>query len=130
MPTKSTPIFNFFCGRAVPGNNGAGTPEIYPAPPGVTRCGGAAVSERFPSRNFPVKPRIFAQTFLRSDNYEGRKSGEFAAVCRNFLCKSKSYEIPARSLWKTPVEKSVENVENSLFSTGIPPLSRRASPCG
>ena len=33
-------------------------------------------------------------------------------------------------LWKTPVEKPVENVENSQLSTGILPFSNDAAGCG
>jgi len=33
-------------------------------------------------------------------------------------------------LWKTPVEKPVENVENYELSTGIPALSKNGGTCG
>ena len=44
-------------------------------------------------------------------------------------CRNNSNTFPA-PLWKTPVEKSVENVEKSEFSTGIPFLWDTALPCG
>ena len=38
--------------------------------------------------------------------------------------------VSSTTLWKTPVEKSVENVENSELSTGISLLSFSAPSCG
>jgi len=47
-----------------------------------------------------------------------------------FLCEPKVNIHSCLRLWKTPVEKTVENVENSDLSTVIPGLFRCASPCG
>jgi hypothetical protein len=46
------------------------------------------------------------------------------------LCKSVLYIHNHPGLWKSPVEKPVESVENFEFSTGIPIVSDRAPACG
>ena len=77
-----------------------------------------------------VKTRIFAQIRPCGKNYDGRKSGKAVEGCRFVLCKSGLHIHTLPKLWKTPVEKPVENVENFEFSTGIPFVSPGAPACG
>ena len=49
---------------------------------------------------------------------------------RIILCKSPVLFTPPVELWKTIVEKSVENVENCEFSTVILPQSDPPESCG
>jgi len=59
-----------------------------------------------------------------------RKSGKSAEGCPFVLCEPKMNIHNPHPLWKTPVEKPVENVENSELSTGILPLSGFSPACG
>ena len=68
----------------------------------------------------PVKSRIFAQRESCGKNHDGRKSGKSGESRHIVLCELKMNIHNPHSLWKTPVDKPVENVENSEFSTGIP----------
>ena len=63
-------------------------------------------------------------------NNKPRKSGlpTFPGPC--FLCKSAVYIHRNQALWISPVEKSVESVENSTLSTGISALWDFLPSCG
>ena len=58
------------------------------------------------------------------------KSAESSALCSLILCEPKMNIHRAAVLWKTPVEKPVENVENSELSTGILMVSETVAGCG
>ena len=77
-----------------------------------------------------VKSRIFAQSGPCGKKHGGRKSGKKGIWGRRDLCKSVLHIHKLLLLWKTPVEKAVENVENSQFSTGIWLPRLRTAPCG
>ena len=78
----------------------------------------------------PCQDLIFAQRNPCGKNYDPRKSGKSVEGRRFFLCKSKLHIHNRPPLWKTPVEKPVENVENSELSTGISLLSKIRPSCG
>jgi len=63
--------------------------------------------------------RIFAQKFPHSKKHHLRKSAESFLWPQHILCEPKMNIHSMGSLWKSPVEKSVENVENYELSTGI-----------
>ncbi len=77
-----------------------------------------------------VKGVIFAQKLTHGKNHNPRKSGKLPEPCRFFLCEPKLNIHNSLCLWKTLVEKLVENVENSEFSTGILSLWISTAPCG
>ena len=77
-----------------------------------------------------VKSRIFAQRSCCSKKHGRRKSGENRKTGRKNLCKAAVHIHRGCGLWKTPVEKAVENVENYEFSTGIWLFQRRPGGCG
>ena len=77
-----------------------------------------------------VKSRIFAQRSCCSKKHGRRKSGENRKTGRKNLCKAAVHTHRGCGLWKTPVEKAVENVENYEFSTGIWLFQRRPGGCG
>jgi len=62
---------------------------------------------------------IFAQKLSCSKKHHFRKSAEFFRFPDFILCEPNMNIHSDPSLWKTPVEKPVENVENSELSTGI-----------
>jgi hypothetical protein len=74
--------------------------------------------------------RIFAQNFRHGKIHHLQKSGVFPESRRFFLCEPKMNIHTLTPLWKTPVEKPVENVENSRLSTGISLLYRSFTACG
>lgn len=77
-----------------------------------------------------VKPWFFAQRMPCGKNHGMRKSGKFVKGCRNGLCKSRMHIHSPVKLWKTLVEKLVENVENWQLSTAISMLSPWRRNCG
>ena len=91
----------------------------------------ASVSSALPAgAPRPVKGGIFAQFFRCGKNHNLRKSRKKREGCRIFLCEPKVDIHNPHPLWKTLVEKLVENVENYGFSTGIPLLSKTRPSCG
>ena len=80
--------------------------------------------------NTSVKSWIFAQSGPYGKKHGGRKSGKKGIWGRRDLCKSVLHIHKPHLLWKTPVEKAVENVENSQFSTGIWLPGLHTAPCG
>jgi hypothetical protein len=74
--------------------------------------------------------QIFAQKICHSKKHHLPKSGEIRDTPLLILCEPKLniHRIPR--LWKTLVEKSVENVENYELSTDIPLLSKSGESCG
>ena len=114
MQIKSTPFFKIFSGSRIP----------VSAPRGAFPRGGRLTPQNFNPSKHPlwksfVNPQNYAQEIPRGENHGSRKSRNFVTSCHFFLCKSKMYTQPSPCLWKTLVEKSVENVENCEFSTGI-----------
>ena len=64
------------------------------------------------------------------ENHQSRKSGELVASCRSgFMSIKNAYPQPV-NLWKTLVDKPVENVENYALSTVISPLWSPLTGCG
>ena len=59
-----------------------------------------------------------------------RKSEKKGEPGRKVLCKSIMHACGGCGLWKTLVEKAVENVENKQFSTGIWLLNPLGFGCG
>ena len=100
------------------------------AQPGYTSAPGHVHAARSAGTACLVKTRIFAQIHPCGKNYEGRKSGKAVEGCRIILCKSAQPFHSYPRLWKTPVEKPVESVENFEFSTGISIVALFASACG
>ena len=77
-----------------------------------------------------VKRGIFAQRFCCGKKHQPRKSGRIVEGRRIFLCELfLNIHIPLH-LWKTPVEKPVEIVENYELSTGISLLWKFLPGCG
>jgi len=74
--------------------------------------------------------RIFAQKNPHSKNYYLPKSGESFVLLPFILCEPKMNIHSMARLWKTPVEKPVESVENYELSTGIPMLWEPRLSCG
>jgi len=62
---------------------------------------------------------IFAQKLSCSKKHHFRKSAKIFRFPSFFLCEPKMNIHRKTILWKTPVDKPVENVENSELSTGI-----------
>ena len=62
---------------------------------------------------------IFAQKSSCSEKHYFRKNVKTFRFPQLFLCEPKVNIHSFIILWKTPVEKPVENVENSELSTGI-----------
>ena len=58
------------------------------------------------------------------------KSGDFFRILSAWLCEPIMNIHSTASLWKTLVEKSVENVENSQLSTGISLFTKTSQACG
>ena len=58
------------------------------------------------------------------------KSGDFFRILSVWLCEPNMNIHSTASLWKTLVEKSVENVENSQLSTGISLFKKTSPACG
>jgi len=63
-------------------------------------------------------------------NTIGRKSAVFFGLFSFILCEPKMNIHSMARLWKTPVEKPVESVENYELSTGIPMLWEPRLSCG
>jgi len=74
--------------------------------------------------------RIFAQKICHSKNHHLRKSAECFLCAQFVLCEPKVNIHSTARLWKTPVEKPVENVENYELSTGISLFSKFPQTCG
>ena len=70
-----------------------------------------------------VKSKKFAQKLQIGNIYCLQKSRKSVEACRLFLCKSELNIHSSIPLWISPVDKLVDNVENSGLSTGIPLLS-------
>jgi len=66
-----------------------------------------------------VKSKKFAQNSHSGKIYGLRKSGRNVEGRRFFLCQSVLHIHSPGSLWKTLVDKLVDNVENFELSTGI-----------
>ena len=62
---------------------------------------------------------IFAQKLSCSKKHHLRKSAEIFRLSQAILCEPKMNIHRDTTLWITPVEKPVENVENYELSTGI-----------
>ena len=77
-----------------------------------------------------VKTQIFAQTIRCGKKHHRRKSGKSVETGKAFLCKAEMHIHNQPWLWKTPVDKPVENVENTWFSTAISHLCFRTHGCG
>ena len=77
-----------------------------------------------------VKGVIFAQRLPHGKNHHRRKSGKYVEGCRSAVMSIHSAYPQPGKLWKTPVEKSVENVEKCELSTGISPFAKIAPTCG
>ena len=73
---------------------------------------------------------IFAQKNVHGKIHDPRKSGKSVEACRIFLCEPKLHIHSMPRLWKTPVEKPVEIVENSELSTGFFALFFFCFSCG
>ena len=67
-----------------------------------------------------VKSEFLHKLFSIGKSHDMRKSGKSGESRHIVLCELKMNIHNPHSLWKTPVDKPVENVENSEFSTGIP----------
>ena len=78
----------------------------------------------------PCQGGIFAQSFPCGKNHHGRKNGKTGIRALETLCKPCLHIHILHPLWKTPVEKPVEIVENCELSTGISPLFPGGGPCG
>ena len=78
----------------------------------------------------PCQVRIFAQNFPHGKIHDNRKSGTSVDSRRKTLCEPKMNIHNPHGLWKTPVEKPVENVENYELSTGISLLWKFSPACG
>ncbi len=63
--------------------------------------------------------RIFAQKISHGKKALSAKKCAFFTPLRIILCEPKMHIHSMSVLWITPVEKSVENVENYELSTGI-----------
>jgi len=74
--------------------------------------------------------RFFAQKNPHSKKHHLRKSAESFPPSPVILCELKMNIHNIGHLWKSPVEKSVENVENYELSTGIPMLWKTCASCG
>jgi hypothetical protein len=112
LPSKSTPFLKFFL------HFQAGSPAFavicFPYK--------YALSPLLPEW-FSVKSKKFAQKLQIGNIYGFRKSRKYVEGCHLFLCKSGLNIHRPCSMWITPVDKLVDNVENSGLSTGIPLLS-------
>ncbi len=73
---------------------------------------------------------LFAQRFPYGKKPQRQKSEKNHEGCRRRLCEPKVSVNNRFHLWITPVERSVENVENCELSTGIFPFSAVDSCCG
>ena len=69
-----------------------------------------------------VKSEFLHKKSPPSKNHHLRKSAETCPGPQFILCEPKMNIHSAACLWKTLVEKSVENVENYELSTDIPLL--------
>lgn len=73
---------------------------------------------------------IFTQNLSHGKIHDPQKSRKSVEGRRIVLCEPAMYIHRPLFLWITPVDKPVENVENSEFSTGIPGISFYTPPCG
>lgn len=73
---------------------------------------------------------IFTQNLSHGKIHDPQKSRKSVEGRRIVLCEPAMYIHRLLFLWITPVDKPVENVENSEFSTGIPGISFCTPPCG
>ena len=89
---------------------------------------GAPAKNRTGSASCQV--RIFAQRKAHGQIPHLRKNGKTVEGCRGRLCEPKMNIHNPHSLWKTPVENTVENVENYDLSTGISVLWFFHTACG
>ena len=77
-----------------------------------------------------VKPLIFAQRNRLRENPPPPKKWDFPGMAVSVLCEPKMNIHNDPFLWKTPVDKTVENVENFELSTGIPSFFFSTDSCG
>ena len=73
--------------------------------------------------NFCTKKQLSSK-YTRGKKW---KSGDFSALC---LCQPECIFTMHAPLWKSAVDKPVENVENSGLSTGIPVGTHGGQGCG
>ena len=79
---------------------------------------------------FPVKYEFLHKEMACGENHQSRKSGKLVTYCRSgFMSIKNAYPQPV-NLWKTLVDKPVENVENYALSTVISPLCLPPASCG
>ena len=81
-------------------------------------------------REDPVKTCFFAQRNRHGKNPTTRKKCGFCEIPFIVLCEPKMNIHKSPPLWKTLVDKTVENVENCELSTGIPPFWFSTPSCG
>ena len=110
MAIKSTLFSKFFAGRPCQGRSRV--------------CWGGVHPEK------DCQAQIFAQKIGHGKIHDPRKSGKTVEGGRIFLCEPKLNIHSTPCLWKTPVEKPVEIVENSELSTGFFALSILRPSCG
>ena len=103
----------------------------------IPECNRAVTTSTAPCTHSPraVPAALVKTKFLHKKSamvkwHSPRKSGKTLESCHTLLCEPKMDIHNQSSLWKTPVEKPVENVENSEFSTGIPALCTTRPSCG
>ena len=110
MAIKSTLFSKFFANRPCQGRSRV--------------CRGGVHPEK------DCQAQIFAQKIGHGKIHDPRKSGKTVEDRRFFLCEPKLNIHNLPGLWKTPVEKPVEIVENSELSTDIFVLSHLRPSCG
>ena len=82
------------------------------------------------SRKMAVKTLIFAQRIPLGKNPPQPKKQVFFVAAPQTLCEPKMNIHNPPCLWKTLVDKTVENVENSELSTGILMFWLSPAACG
>ncbi|MCI6935781.1 MAG: hypothetical protein MR762_03855 [Clostridiales bacterium] len=84
----------------------------------------------FPVRRDACQAPNFAQRKRLGKKPPQPKKWVFPGMTGSVLCQPKMNIHNLPFLWKTPVDKHVENVENFELSTGIPPLLFSTISCG
>ena len=98
--------------------------------PGTAKTLQQLVSPTPYRRRTAVKSGFSAQMRPCGKNHRVQKSGKFDELRRTLLCEPNLHIHTSRSLWKTPVENTVDNVENCELSTGISLFSPAPLSCG